>query len=105
MRKASRAHHSPTGRVCSTGFRTFGETWSCIRTGSWESVQTMSGRAIPLSIPHMASDVVSRLERVLAENWIANMGPSVDAFERELAERVGAAACLATHSATAALHL
>jgi dTDP-4-amino-4,6-dideoxygalactose transaminase len=53
----------------------------------------------------MASDVVSRLERVLAENWIANMGPSVDAFERELAERVGAAACLATHSATAALHL
>jgi pyridoxal phosphate-dependent aminotransferase EpsN len=53
----------------------------------------------------MAPDVSSRLERVLSQNWIANMGPSVDAFERELAQRVGAAACLATHSATAALHL
>jgi dTDP-4-amino-4,6-dideoxygalactose transaminase len=48
---------------------------------------------------------MSRLERVLAQNWIANVGPSVDAFESELALRVGSAACLATHSATAALHL
>ena len=53
----------------------------------------------------MAPDVASRLEQVLAQNWIANMGPSVDAFESELALQVGSAACLATHSATAALHL
>jgi len=65
----------------------------------------MSPRAVPLSVPHLAPDVASRLERVLAQNWIANVGPSVDAFESELALRVGSAACLATHSATAALHL
>lgn len=65
----------------------------------------MSSRAVPLSIPHMAPDVLSRLEHVLAQNWIANVGPSVDAFESELALQVGSAACLATHSATAALHL
>ena len=65
----------------------------------------MSQREVHLSVPHMAPDIAGRLERVLAQNWIANMGPSVDAFESELAQRVGSAGCLATHSGTAALHL
>jgi dTDP-4-amino-4,6-dideoxygalactose transaminase len=38
-------------------------------------------------------------------NWIAPLGPQVDAFEAELAERCEVAAACATSSGTAALHL
>lgn len=37
--------------------------------------------------------------------WVAPLGPHVDAFEAEMAARVGAAAALALTSGTAALHL
>lgn len=65
----------------------------------------MSHPPIPLSAPDLSSDVHAGLSRVLSENWIAHVGPSVDAFERELASAVGAAGCFATNSGTAALHL
>lgn len=38
-------------------------------------------------------------------NWIAPLGPEVDAFERELAERAGVSTAAALSSGTAALHL
>jgi dTDP-4-amino-4,6-dideoxygalactose transaminase len=38
-------------------------------------------------------------------NWLAPMGPHVDAFERELADRVGVSHAAALSSGTAALHL
>ena len=38
-------------------------------------------------------------------NWIAPLGPDVDAFEAEFAERVGAGHAVALSSGTAALHL
>src|SRR4249919_2478790 len=38
-------------------------------------------------------------------NWIAPLGPHVDAFERELAAFVGAPQAAALSSGTAALHL
>jgi pyridoxal phosphate-dependent aminotransferase EpsN len=60
---------------------------------------------IPLSAPDLSADVVDGLARALATNWIAHVGPNVDAFERELASTVGARASLATHSGTSALHL
>ncbi|MEO7124579.1 MAG: DegT/DnrJ/EryC1/StrS family aminotransferase [Nakamurella sp.] len=41
----------------------------------------------------------------LRSGWIAPLGPEVDAFEREIAERVGVAHALAVSSGTAALHL
>ena len=40
-----------------------------------------------------------------ASNWIAPLGPQVDAFEREFAAAVGAPYALALSSGTAALHL
>jgi len=40
-----------------------------------------------------------------ASNWIAPLGPHVDAFEAELAERVGSRHAVALSSGTAALHL
>lgn len=60
---------------------------------------------IPLSAPHLELDVLAGLDRAIQSNWIAHVGPSVDAFEEELAAHVGAAGCVATHSGTAALHL
>ena len=38
-------------------------------------------------------------------NWIAPLGPHVDAFEREFAEMLGVPAAAALSSGTAALHL
>jgi dTDP-4-amino-4,6-dideoxygalactose transaminase len=38
-------------------------------------------------------------------NWITPLGPHVNAFEEELSQFVGAEACAALHSGTAALHL
>jgi len=42
---------------------------------------------------------------VFASNWVAPVGPQVDAFEREFADAVGAPHALALISGTAALHL
>lgn len=41
----------------------------------------------------------------LDSNWVAPVGPEIDAFEREFAERVGAPHAVALASGTAALHL
>lgn len=41
----------------------------------------------------------------LRSGWVAPLGPHVDAFEAEMAERVGVASALALSSGTAALHL
>lgn len=43
--------------------------------------------------------------RALQSGWVAPLGPDVDAFEAELAERVGVKHALALASGTAALHL
>jgi pyridoxal phosphate-dependent aminotransferase EpsN len=60
---------------------------------------------IYLSPPHMSGDEMERIKEAFAENWIAPLGPHVDAFERETAEFIGIEAALALASGTAALHL
>ncbi len=45
------------------------------------------------------------LEEAIDSNWVAPLGPQVDAFERELAEVAGVPHALALSSGTAALHL
>ncbi|MFA4894822.1 DegT/DnrJ/EryC1/StrS family aminotransferase [Microbacterium sp.] len=59
---------------------------------------------------YMSSPDVGQLEEdavvaAMRSGWIAPLGPDVDAFERELAERVGVAHGVALSSGTAALHL
>ena len=65
----------------------------------------MAGTRIHLS----KADVTEVEERFVADamrsGWIAPLGPHVDAFEREVAERVGVGHALALSSGTAALHL
>ena len=41
----------------------------------------------------------------LRSGWVAPLGPHVDAFEREIAQRVGVAGAVALSSGTAALHV
>lgn len=58
-----------------------------------------------LSPPHLAGRELELLTDAVASNWIAPLGPHVDAFEAELATAVGAPHALALASGTAALHL
>ena len=60
---------------------------------------------IYMSPPHMGELERSLLLESFDSNWIAPLGPHVDAFETELAERVGARAAAALSSGTAGLHL
>ena len=59
---------------------------------------------------YMSSPDVGQLEEdalvaALRSGWIAPLGPEVDAFERDVASRVGVAHGVALSSGTAALHL
>jgi dTDP-4-amino-4,6-dideoxygalactose transaminase len=58
-----------------------------------------------LSPPHMGPDERQLLLEAFDSNWIAPLGPHVDAFEAELAGRVGMPHAAAVSSGTAALHL
>jgi dTDP-4-amino-4,6-dideoxygalactose transaminase len=49
----------------------------------------MANPRIYLSSPHMGPDELGLVQEAFATNWIAPLGPHVDAFERELAARVG----------------
>lgn len=60
---------------------------------------------IYLSSPHMGTDEFELVKDAFATNWIAPLGPHVDAFEREFAANVGSAHAAALSSGTAALHL
>jgi dTDP-4-amino-4,6-dideoxygalactose transaminase len=58
-----------------------------------------------LSPPDTGSEERELLLDAFDSNWIAPLGPHVDAFERELADRVGVTDAAALSSGTAALHL
>lgn len=45
------------------------------------------------------------IKEAFKTNWIAPLGPNVDAFEKEIAEYVGASDAVAVSSGTAAIHL
>lgn len=60
---------------------------------------------IQLSIPHMGNYERAFVEEAFQTNWIAPLGPNVDAFEKELADYVGSGHAAAVSSGTAAIHL
>ncbi len=60
---------------------------------------------IYLSPPEVGGEERRMLIEAFDSNWIAPVGPDIDAFERELADRVGAGHAVALSSGTAALHL
>lgn len=58
-----------------------------------------------LSSPHMGKDELRYVHEAFETNWIAPLGPNVDAFEREIAAEAGVEHAAAVSSGTAALHL
>jgi len=58
-----------------------------------------------LSSPHMGTWEQQFVAEAFATNWIAPVGPHIEAFEREFAQVVGVAHAAALSSGTAALHL
>ena len=58
-----------------------------------------------LSPPHVGAEERRLLLDAFDSNWIAPLGPHVDAFEEEFARRVGVGHAVALSSGTAALHL
>lgn len=62
-------------------------------------------KKILLATPTMHGEEQQYIQEAFETNWIAPLGPNVDAFEREIASYVGAPASAALSSGTAALHL
>jgi pyridoxal phosphate-dependent aminotransferase EpsN len=60
---------------------------------------------IYLSPPHLGADELGLVQAAIASNWVAPVGPDLDAFERELAAVVGVPHAVALSSGTAAIHL
>ena len=63
----------------------------------------MNSKRIFLSPPHMDWEEMSFIKEAFESNYIAPLGPQVDAFEREFAEYVGIKHCVAVCSGTAAM--
>lgn len=62
-------------------------------------------KRILLSPPHMGTQEQKYVAEAFTSNWIAPLGPNVDAFEHEIAAYVGAKGALALSSGTAGIHL
>jgi dTDP-4-amino-4,6-dideoxygalactose transaminase len=62
-------------------------------------------KRIYLSPPHMSADERVLLLDAFDSNWVAPLGPHVDAFEREMCETLGAGHAAALSSGTGGLHL
>ena len=62
-------------------------------------------KPILLSTPHMGDDELEFVKEAFDTNWIAPVGPHVDAFEQEFCQAIGASHGAAVSSGTAAIHL
>lgn len=65
----------------------------------------MTKNKIWLSPPHMSGREMKYVEEAFQSNWIAPLGPHVDAFEKEICQYLNAPAAAALVSGTAAIHL
>ncbi|MDY6898290.1 MAG: DegT/DnrJ/EryC1/StrS family aminotransferase [Cyanobacteriota bacterium] len=62
-------------------------------------------KQILLSTPHMGEQELNFVKQAFDTNWIAPVGPHVDAFEDEFCQLTGAGYAAAVSSGTAAIHL
>jgi len=61
--------------------------------------------SILLSTPHLGDEEQTFVAQAFNTNWVAPVGPNIDAFEEELAAKVGAKYAVTLSSGTAAIHL
>lgn len=62
-------------------------------------------KRIFLSSPHMSGNEQKYINEAFETNWIAPLGPNVNAFEKEMAAYAGSADAAVLSSGTAAIHL
>ena len=62
-------------------------------------------KRIYLSSPHMSGAELEYIHEAFEQNWIAPLGPNVDAFEKAAASYCGVKEAAALSSGTAAIHL
>ena len=62
-------------------------------------------KPILLSTPHIGSQELEFVKQAFDTNWIAPVGPHIDAFEQEFCQITGTSYAAAVSSGTAALHL
>lgn len=67
--------------------------------------ETSSDKRIYLSPPHMSGLEQGFIAEAFAANWISPAGPHLEAFERELADKVKIGGAVAMSSGTAAIHI
>lgn len=80
----------------------------CWSTGPGYSDKQMSettNKRLFLSPPHVGGKEMEFVHQAFESNYIAPLGPMVDAFEAEFAAYTGIPHCLALASGTAAMHL
>jgi len=65
----------------------------------------MAKKRIYLSPPHMGGTEQKYVQEAFETNWIAPLGPNVNALEQEMQQYNDVAHCVALSSGTAALHL
>lgn len=65
----------------------------------------MNMERIFLSAPHMGGEELDFVREAFRSNYIAPVGPQIESFESEFAEKVGVGYAAAVSSGTAALHL
>jgi len=65
----------------------------------------MTNQRLFLSPPHMGGHELDLIREAFDSNYIAPVGPMVDAFEREFAAYTGIPNCVALASGTSAMHL
>jgi len=65
----------------------------------------VSKNKIYLSPPHMGDKEIDYMIEAFRSNWVAPLGPAVDAFEDEMAKYIGVKSACALSSGTAGLHL
>jgi pyridoxal phosphate-dependent aminotransferase EpsN len=71
----------------------------------FDLVSIPSRNRVFLSPPHMGGTELKYINEAFESNWIAPLGPNVEAFEKEIARRVGVNGAVAVSSGTAAIHL
>lgn len=65
----------------------------------------MKAPRLYLSPPHLSGKEIEYVRDALDANWVAPVGPQLDAFEALFRERIGVQHAVAVSSGTAALHL
>lgn len=70
-----------------------------------EKQNTSQPKRLFLSPPHLGGEELKFVKKAFESNYIAPLGPMVDAFEKEFSAYTGIKHCVALSSGTAAMHL